>query len=712
MRLFVPAILSLVLAAAPLAAGAQDAPAPAGPAPSPAAQPAPPAPPLATPAPAAPVRRPEPRPAAQPATPPPAPLASPALVNGARLAVGQAIPQADLEAFIDGVVRAAMARDHIAGVTVAVVQNGQIVLKKGYGFADLSPQRTVDPDRTLFRIGSISKTFTWIALMQQVEAGRIRLDQPINTYLPERLRIRDRGGDQPIRVVNLMDHSAGFEDRALGQLFERDPRRERSLADYLRQERPARVNPPGAVSSYSNYGAALAGAAAAKASGKTFEALVEQRITRPLGLAHTTFREPRPAERGLPAPMPAHLAADLATGYRWTPQGFEARPFELIGHIGPAGAASSTAADMGRYMQLLLAGGALDGVTIYGPASAQAFNTPLRRTPVGVNGWRHGFMAYALPGGHQGFGHPGATLSFYSNLVVSPGLGLGVFVATNTDTGGRLPGDLPRLLVEEFYAPPQPFPRPGSPDLVRYADAFTGDYVSSRRAHGGLEGFVTTLVGQAQVSVTPDGRLLVSTMEGGRLWAPEGEPREGRFIAIDGPERLVFAMRDGRAVSMQDPMGVAVYARAGLAQRPDLLIAAAGLVLLASAATLIGSLMRNRRERRESAVQNRAGLIQATQAVLWPTAMLFLVLWAAGAGDIAKVMWRWPGLELIVASACAFVAAVLTLVSLALAPLVWRGGRRVDSWTAGRKLAFSFTTLIYLGFSALLMGWGALSFWG
>src|SRR5690606_1890075 len=142
------------------------------------------------------------------------------------------------------------------------------------------------------------------------------------------------------------------------------------------------------------------GAAAAKASGKTFEALVEQRITRPLGLAHTTFREPRPAERGLPAPMPAHLAADLATGYRWTPQGFEARPFELIGHIGPAGAASSTAADMGRYMQLLLAGGALDGVTIYGPASAQAFNTPLRRTPVGVNGWRHGFMAYALPGGH------------------------------------------------------------------------------------------------------------------------------------------------------------------------------------------------------------------------------------------------------------------------------------------------------------------------
>src|SRR5207249_2630658 len=105
---------------------------------------------------------------AQPSPGPKAPTApaatspaatAPAPLPGARLAAGQAMPSAELEAFVDGVVRASIDRDHIAGVTVSVVQNGQVVLKKGYGYASLSPARPVDPDRTLFRIGSISKTF-------------------------------------------------------------------------------------------------------------------------------------------------------------------------------------------------------------------------------------------------------------------------------------------------------------------------------------------------------------------------------------------------------------------------------------------------------------------------------------------------------------------------------------------------------------------------
>src|SRR5206468_1934619 len=231
-----------------------------------------------------------------------------------------------------------MQRNHIAGVTVSVVQNGQVVLKKGYGFAGLNPQRAVDPDRTLFRVGSISKTFTWIALMKEVEAGRIRLNQPVNLYLPEKVQVRDQGFDQPVRVANLMDHSAGFEDRALGQLFERNFDRVRPLDLYLRQERPKRVHAPGAVSSYSNYGAALAGEAAAYAAGWPFERLVEDEIINPLGMGHTTFREPHPAKAGLPGPMPAALAADVSDGYRWTPTGFERRDYEFIGHAAPAGA--------------------------------------------------------------------------------------------------------------------------------------------------------------------------------------------------------------------------------------------------------------------------------------------------------------------------------------------------------------------------------------
>jgi len=272
---------------------------------------------------------------------PPQVAALPTTGSGARLSPDEALPPAELEAFVDGVVKAAMARDHIAGATVAIVQDGQVVLKKGYGFASLSPQRRVDSDRTLFRVGSISKTFTWIALMNEVEAGRIRIDAPANLYLPERLQIRDQGFRTPVRVTNLMDHSPGFEDRMLGHLFERNYDRVRPLAEYLRQERPRRVAAPGAVSSYSNYGAALAGEMLVYVTGKPFETLIEDEILRPLAMSRTTFREPHPAKAGLPAPMSAALAKDVSDGYRWTPEGLAARPYEFIEQVGPAGAACS-----------------------------------------------------------------------------------------------------------------------------------------------------------------------------------------------------------------------------------------------------------------------------------------------------------------------------------------------------------------------------------
>ena len=148
-----------------------------------------------------------------------------------------------------------MAQDHIAGVAVSVVQNGQVVLKKGYGYDRQAPVRPVDPDRTLFRLGSVSKLFTWIALMQQVERGHMGLANPINQYLPQRLQVKDQGYTRAITVGDLMDHTAGFEDRVMGQLFERRPERIRPLDVYLRQEVPQRVRDVGALSVFSNYSA-------------------------------------------------------------------------------------------------------------------------------------------------------------------------------------------------------------------------------------------------------------------------------------------------------------------------------------------------------------------------------------------------------------------------------------------------------------------------
>lgn len=687
-------------APAPPAAGPANAAAPAAPKPAAAQTPAEPT------GPAGEIAQPKPATApsvAGPAPPPPAPTG--------RLAPGQPMPAAELEAFVDGMVKDAMGREHIAGVTVSVVQNGQVLLKKGYGFASLAPQRPVDPDATLFRVGSISKTFTWIALMKEVEAGRIRLNQPVNLYLPEKVQVKDQGYDQPVRVANLMDHSAGFEDRALGQLFERDSTRVRPLDLYLRQERPRRVHAPGAVSSYSNYGAALAGEAVVYSSGKPFERLIEDEILLPLGMAHTTFREPRPATAGLPAPMPEALAANASDGYRWTPTGFEKRDYELIGQIAPAGAGSSTAGDMARYMLMQLANGQAGEAAIYGPTAAQAFRTPLRKTPVGINGWAHGFMVFDLPGGHRGYGHGGATLSFFSNMVVVPDLNLGVFISTNTDTGRPLVSRMPDRLVQHFYAPPQTFPRPGSQELAERGGEFTGFYLSTRRAYSGLEGFVDQFLSGASASVTHDGRLVTSDAGGVKTWVPEGPIEDGRFIAQQGEERLSFDRADGVASAFHVASGTQVFERASAWKQPRNLALLAALAAAAAAATLAGVVIRNRREFRENQVQSRASLVQNIQAVLWLAALALLGLWASKTGDQAQIMYRWPGILMITASACALVAAGLTVTTIIALPAIWRGGRRVDSWTQLRKAFFTLTVLIYTAFSVVLGLWGALSPW-
>ncbi len=639
------------------------------------------------------------------------PLAVAKPVAQTPLVPSQGLPPVELEAFVDGVVLQAMSDHHIPGASVSVVQNGQILLKRGYGFANLSPARRVDPDATLFRIGSISKTFTWILVLKEVEAGRMRLDAPVNLYLPEILRIPDQGFKQQVRLRDLMNHTPGFEDRALGQLFERDPSRVRPLNLYLRQERPGRVREPEALVSYSNYGAGLAGAAVAEVTGKPFETLVEAEITGPLGLNHTSFREPRPARGGLPAPLNAALSAQMASGYGWTRSGYARHDFEYVGQVAPAGAGSSTAGDMARYMLMLLNNGALDGARIYGPAAATAFSTPLPVQSPGVLAWRHGLMEFALPGGMTGVGHRGDTLAFHSALVLVPKLNLGVFITTNGDQGSELAGSLPAQIVGRFYVPTPAVPTTGSAALVASAGDFTGAYLSDRRAYHGLESLVGRITGASSVSVSGDGRLLVKGFDGTSRFTPDGEPSSGRFIADNGFDHLIFKMRDGRAVGFFATNGAVAYERAAIWDRPVVLLIVTVIVLVLALLCLRDLFVRMRREFRQTSSQGRAGVVLATQAALWVLAVALLGFWASGTGDVAHVMYTWPGVSLIMASSCALVASLLCLPGVALLPFVWRGGRRVDSWSAGRKVDYTIKALVFLAYAILLATWGALEPW-
>ena len=141
-------------------------------------------------------------------------------------------------------------------------------------------------------------------------------------------------------------------------------------------------------------------------------------------------------------------------------------------------------------------------------------------------------------------------------------------------------------------------------------------------------------------------------------------------------------------------------------------LALAGLIaLLAAVATLIGAGLRIFRETRQGAAQRRASILQTIQAALWIVAAVGLAVFIAGAAARAAVIYDWPSSALIIASACALVASVLNLLTLLLTPLIWQGGRRVESWSGLRKFAYTWTVLVYGALGLLLLRWGALFPW-
>lgn len=645
----------------------------------------------------------------------PGAVAQPALLAPAVLPAGPlpreaAVPPQAMETFIDGVVRQGMRAHKVAGVTVSVVQDGQIVMAKGYGAADLDPARPVQADRTLFRIASISKTFTFLLLAQELERGRLKLDTPVNDVLPPELRIPDQGFAEPIRIRHLMTHTAGFEDKALGHLFEADGDDVRPLSEYLQRERPSRVRPVGRKAVYSNYGVALAGAVLVHLNRTPFETLLEQRLLRPLRMDRTTLREPYPTREGLPAPMAPSLAADVSDAFTPGAGLFKAHLFEHVSQVGPAGGMSTTASDMARYMIAILNGGVLEGATVFGPATAQGLRTPLLKTAPGVNGWPYGFIEEQLAGGWRAIGHDGATAYFHSDMTLVPDLRLGVFVSTNTSTGFPLANALGAMVVERFYAAPRDLPRPGDPRLKDEAEIYAGAYSNNRRAYAGLEKFVFTMTGGVDVSVSDEGRLIVNNSGSTSAWVPTGEP--GRFLRADGDQALAFDVREGQAVSFTNAGGATVFERSPPHRTAIGLSAALALGAVTALLAIGGAFTRFGRDVRPTPSQRLSnGLMLAASAALL-AGCAALGVWAQAAlQDQNNALQDWPG-GVATASWLWLLAAVLTLALLFLLIPSWRGGdRRAQGWSVFRKLRHTLGVLALAVFAVIVALNGGLEPW-
>ena len=386
----------------------------------------------------------------------------PAFAQSARMTVQ--LRQAELSAlphFIDGVVAQQIATREVAGAVVTVVHGGRVVMSKGYGFADVDRGVPVDPERTLFRPGSVSKLFTWVALMQQVERGVVRMDADVNDYLDFKIPTYE---GKPVTVRDLFQHSPGMSD--VGGISTEDPAKVEPYTDWMKTHIPKRVWAPGTEISYSNYGAALAGYIVERVSGEPFADYTERRIFGPLGMASTTFREQ----------LPPDLRARAAIGYKYEDGRLVSQPVEYYGVIMPAGSSSAPGSDMSRFMLAMLGGGQLGTARILQPASVETLMSDSFANAPGLEGMAHGFMVHRLSGPRL-VGHGGNTRDFHSNLVLAPELGFGFFISM---TGGQgsygARTELTEAIIGRLF-PRQPASRQPGPAPR------TGSYQINRRDH-------------------------------------------------------------------------------------------------------------------------------------------------------------------------------------------------------------------------------------
>ena len=588
----------------------------------------------------------------------------------------------DLETFLDGIVPLQLERDDIAGATIAVVRDGKLLFAKGYGYADYEKKRPVSAEETLFRPGSVSKLFTWTAVMQLVEQGKLDLDRDVNAYLD--YKIPDAYG-QPITLRHILAHTPGFDEQ-VKDIFNAGGASP-DLGQYMKTHIPARVYPPGTVTSYSNYGASLAGYIVERVSGRPFNEYVAENILKPLGMTRSTFAQP----------LPPDLAPLMSNGYRLASEG--PKPFEVIGPF-PAGSMSSTATDMARFMLAHLQDGQLDGARILKPETARLMHSRLFALDPAANGMCYGFYEESR-NGQRVIGHGGDTASFHSDLHLLPDAGVGFFVSHNSlGRGSPLPRETLWKMFLDRYFPYTPTPAPTLGGADADARAVSGSYMLSRRSETSFLR-AASLLGEATVAPAGDGSIIVAQMTGAN-----GKPKRWRevapmtFLEVDGQEKLIFKPdRDGR-MQMVLPDPFFVFQRVGLWENGRVLLFVLAVSLLLMLLTLllwpVGWFVRRHYGHRLELTRAEWWLRLAVRAVFaldlfFVAAMTGLVLYGL---THLEVFTDQGTTRFHLIQAVGVLGAVGTLVVLYNAVRSWRGrGRRI--WG---KLQATLFVLACLGF--------------
>jgi CubicO group peptidase (beta-lactamase class C family) len=593
---------------------------------------------------------------------------------------------AELEAFIDGLMAAHMPSRKIPAATIAVVKDGELFFAKGYGYADLEKKVPVSADTTLFRPGSTSKLFTWTAVMQLYERGQLDLDADVNTYLTS-FQIPDTF-PEPVTMKDLLTHTAGFEDGALGYLIVKDQEKLVGMREALAAHMPDRVRPPGTWSSYSNWGTALAGLIVEEISGMPFPEYIEKNIFEPLQMNHSTFREP----------LPEDLAPDMAVGYKRKNGAYEPGYFELISDFGPAGALSSTAVDMSHFMIAHLQLGRYGDQRILEEATARQMHSLLFTADPRLPGMAYGFYQEDIHG-QPIIAHAGDTIFFHSDLALLTGQNVGLFVSYVTH-GGLARMELMDAFVARYFPSEEPeLPEPPE-DFAERGKKYAGTYRFIRHNWSDLEKLLS-MQSKITVAVMPDNTLMTSAIfEEPWRWV-EIEPN--LFHQIDGGMTLAFIEDDNGAINhfvfsafpFMPAYRVAWYAS------PNFNFTLLAVALFLCVTTLV-SFFRRRKARKEDPTGARwAARLAALVSALTLGFIVAVTIIVSSAGE--DLFSGFPP-TLTAALMLPILASILTLGVAVFAVLSWKNAY----WTRFRRVHYTLFAVFAVGLVWFYWYWNVL----
>ena len=605
---------------------------------------------------------------------------------------------AELGTFLDELLGRQMEENHIAGAVVSVVKDGELLFAKGYGYADLENSIPVDPEQTGFRVGSVTKLFTWTAVMQLVEQGKLDLDADINTYLD--FRIPDTY-PEPITLKHLLTHTPGFEDRFF-EVLASDVNDQVPVRDWLVSHMPARVRPPGMAAAYSNYGTSLAGYIVARVSGQPYEQYIQENILNPLGMAHSTAQ----------SPMPPDLQAQASVGYTYEDGAFQPFP-DYLGQPAfvPAAAISASATDIARFMIAHLQNGSYSDANtpearILKEATAQQMHTTLYTPDPRLLGTAYGFFDFS-DNGQRTLGHSGESHPFNTLLLLLPDQNLGVFVSYNSEGGGNLTNQhlgFERAFFDHFYPAPAVEPIQPPADFAERAARFEGSYRLTRSSYTTLEKISTLMGGAVEISDSGDGALLF-TSPWGEWRFVEVEPLY--FREADGQFTIVFREDDQGRINHMFANFTPMFAfeKLNWYETPAFNMAVAlGCILMFLSMILVASIrfIRNRRLSSDSKPAPRGA--RMAQGIILGISVLNLLF------VVGTALWGNPfpvfGISMIykIVLGLGVLNAALTLGALVYTALTWKDGY----WSVAFRIYYTLVTVAAIAFVWFLNYWNLL----